>query len=73
MSALRLPERVERWAESEVAAGRAASVEEAAAAYRAQLDAFRASLDAAEAEADAGLTHTHEEVFAELEALYPDE
>ena len=77
MTAITLPKSLEAWAEAEVAAGRAESVEgltaDAVAGYRRQLEAFRASLDAAEAEIAAGHGVPAEVVFAELEALYPDE
>ncbi len=77
MTAITLPKNLEAWAEAEVAAGRAESVEvltaDAVAGYRRQLEALRASLDAAEAEIAAGQGIPAEVVFAELEALYPDE
>ena len=72
MTAITLPKDLEAWAEAEVAAGRAKSVDvlaaKAVAGYRRQLTQFRESLDAAEAEADAGDVHFAEKVFAELRA-----
>jgi hypothetical protein len=51
-----LPPQFQKWAEAEVAAGRAESVEQLAAqaleAHRRHVEKFRASLDAAVAEAD---------------------
>lgn len=51
-----LPRQFQKWAEAEVAAGRAESVEKLAGqaleAHRLQVEKFRASLDAAIAEAD---------------------
>ncbi len=51
-----LPAQFEAWAKTEVAAGRAQSVEQIAAqaleAHRLQVEKFRASLDGAVAEAD---------------------
>ncbi len=77
MIAITLPKNLQAWAEAEVAAGRAESVDvlvaKAVAGYRRQLEAFRASLDAAEAEIAAGHGVPAEIVFAGLEALYPDE
>jgi hypothetical protein len=77
MTAVTLPQHLEAWAEAEVAAGRAVSVEaltaKAVAGYRRELEAFRASLDAAAAEVAAGKGIPAEVVFRELEALYPDE
>jgi predicted transcriptional regulator len=77
MTAVTLPKHLEAWAEAEVAAGRAKSIEvltaKAVAGYRRELEAFRASLDAASAEAKAGKVIPLEVVMAELEALYPDE
>jgi predicted transcriptional regulator len=77
MNAITLPKDLEAWAEAEVAAGRADSVEtltaKAVAGYRRQLAQLRESLDAAEAEAEAGNVHTLDEVFADLRSRYPDE
>ncbi len=77
MTTITLPEHLEVWAEAEVAAGRAESVEDltakAVAGYRRQLEAFRASLDMASAEIRAGKGIPLDVVFKELEALYPDE
>ena len=77
MSAVTLPKHLETWAESEVAAGRAESIEaltaKAVAGYRRDLEAFRATLDAASAEVRAGKGIPAEMVFKELEALYPDD
>jgi len=77
MTTVTLPKHLEAWAESEVAAGRAESVEvltaKAVAGYRRELEAFRATLDAASAEARAGHSIPLEVVMAEFEALYPDE
>ena len=77
MTAITLPKNLEAWAEAEVAAGCAESVEDliakAVTGYRRQLEAFRATLDAAEAEIAAGQGIPAEIVFAELEALYPDQ
>ncbi|MET0182654.1 MAG: hypothetical protein ABW199_07200 [Caulobacterales bacterium] len=56
MTAITLPPDLEAWAEAEVKAGRAKSVEAAVAkgvkGYRLATEAFRKSLDDAEAEAD---------------------
>ena len=77
MNAINLPKDLEAWAEAEVAAGRAGSVEllisKALAGYRRQLEAFRASLDEASAEIRAGKGIPAEVLIAELEARYPDE
>jgi hypothetical protein len=77
MSAIMLPKPLEDWAEAEVAAGRAESVEaltvKAVAGYRRELEAFRATLDAASAEARAGQAIPLDAIIAEFEALYPDE
>ena len=76
MTAITLPKSLEAWAEAEVAAGRAESVEgltaDAVAGYRRQLEAFRATLDAASAEAKAGQLIPLGAIVAEFEALYPD-
>ena len=77
MAAITLPKNLEAWAEAEVAAGCAESVEEltakAVAGYRRQPEAFRKSLDTASAEARAGQTVPLDAVSAEFEALFPDE
>ena len=77
MTAITLPKDLEAWAEAEVAAGRAKSVNvltaKAVEGYRRQLEAFRESLDAASADIKAGNGIPLEVVFEELEALYPDE
>ena len=77
MNAIVLPRELEAWAEAEVAAGRARSVEQIAAHaledYRRRLEAFRKSLDDAVAEADENGWLTEDEVFAELLARYPAE
>lgn len=73
MSALNLSERVERWAQAEVAEGRALSVAQARAAHDAKAAAFQAKLPLSEAQADAGLVIDNDVVFARLDALYPDE
>ena len=77
MITVNLPEHLEAWAEAEVAAGRAESVEaltaKAVAGYRRELEAFRATLDEASAEIEAGKGIPAEVVFRELAALYPDE
>ena len=55
MTAVTLPKYLEAWAEAEVAAGRAESVEalavRAVAGYRRQMEAFRSTLDAVAAKA----------------------
>ena len=60
------------WAEAEVAAGRAESVDQVAAralrAYRAAIEELRASLDAAVREADEHGWLSVEEVFGPIEA-----
>ena len=77
MTAITLPKNLEAWAEAEVAAGRAESIEvltaKAVAGYRRQLEAFRASLDAASAEVRDGKGIPAGVVFRELAALYPDD
>jgi predicted transcriptional regulator len=77
MTAIILPTHLETWAEAEVAAGRAESIEsltvKAIEGYRRAMDAFRKTLEDASAEAKAGLVIPLEQVVAELEALYPDE
>ena len=77
MTTITLPKDLEAWAEAEVAAGRAKSVDvltaKAVEGYRRQLEAFRASLDEASADVKAGNGIPLEVVFKELEALYPDE
>jgi hypothetical protein len=75
MNAIVLPNELEAWAEAEVAAGRAKSVEQLAADaledYRRRLEDFRRSLDEAVAEADANGWLTHEEVFDALRRRHP--
>jgi hypothetical protein len=70
MNAVTLPADLQAWAEAEVAAGRAQSVEQLAAAaltdYRRRLDDFLGSLDQAEANRDAW--RDADEVFDEIEA-----
>jgi len=77
MTAITLPKDLESWAEAEVAAGRAESVEgltvKAIEGYRRATEAFRKSLDDASAEIAAGKGVPLDVVFKELEALYPDE
>jgi len=77
MTTITLPKDLEAWAEAEVAAGRAKSVDvltaKAVEGYRRQLEAFRASLDEASADVKDGNGIPLEVVFKELEALYPDE
>jgi predicted transcriptional regulator len=77
MTTVTLPKDLEAWAEAEVSAGRAKSVEaltaRAVAGYRRQLEAFRATLDAGSAEIAAGKGIPAEVVFRDLEALYPDD
>lgn len=70
MTAITLPEDLQAWAEAEVAAGRAESVEavaiEALAIHRQRWEALRKSLDDAEAEANEKGWLDLEEVFGEL-------
>ena len=77
MTTVTLPKDFTAWAEAEVAAGRAASIDalaaKAVAGYRRQLEAFRASLDEASAEIAAGKGIPLDVVMKELETLYPDE
>lgn len=72
MNAVVLPRDLEAWAEAEVAAGRAQSVEQVAAralrGYRAAVEEFRAALDAAVREADEHGWLSLEEVFDPIEA-----
>jgi hypothetical protein len=74
MTVITLPPDVEAWAQAEVAAGRAESVEHAAqkaiAGYRSQMDGVRRSLDEAEAEADREGWLDADAVFSELKARY---
>ena len=71
MNLVALPGDLQTWAEAEVAAGRATSVEQivikAVAAYRHALEAFRKSLDDAVAEADEKGWLEADEVFAYVE------
>lgn len=75
MTAVRLTRELEAWAEAEVAAGRAASVDaiasQAVDAYRREVEYLRALV--AEADADPRPDIPAEEVFAELEAWFADE
>jgi hypothetical protein len=72
MTAVVLPVDLEAWAEAEVSAGRAESVEQVAArairGYRYSVEELRASLDAAEREADEVGWLSAEEVFDSIEA-----
>ena len=74
MNAVTFPKDLEAWAEAEVAAGRAQSVEQVATralrGYRQALEAFRRSLDEASAEVRAGGGHPADQVFSELLARY---
>jgi len=71
-----LPRQFQKWAEAEVAAGRADSVEKLAAqaleAHRLQIEKFRASLDAAVAEAERDGWIEGDKVLAEMDALIDD-
>lgn len=71
MTAVRLPRELEAWAEAEVAAGRAVSVEaltaRALTGYRRQMEELRASIARARAEADEKGCRTVDEVFDEIE------
>ncbi len=71
-----LPRQFQKWAEAEVAAGRADSVEklaeQALEAHRLQVEKFRASLDAAVAEAERDGWIEGDEVLAEMDALIDD-
>ena len=77
MNAITLPTDLEAWAEAEVAAGRAHSVEQVATTalqgYRRQLEAFRRTLDEAEAEVLAEGGIPAEDVFAELLERYGED
>lgn len=68
-----LPPQFQKWAEAEVAAGRAESVEQLAAqaleAHRLQVENFRTSLDAAVAEADRDGWIEGDVLLAEMDAL----
>lgn len=68
-----LPPQFQKWAEAEVAAGRAESVEKLAAealeAHRLQVEKFRLSLDAAVAEADRDGWIEGESFLADMDAL----
>jgi hypothetical protein len=74
MTVITLPPDIEAWAQAEVAAGRAESVEHAAqkaiAGYRSQMDSVRRSLDEAEAEAEREGWLDADAVFSELKARY---
>lgn len=71
-----LPRAFQIWAEAEVAAGRAESVEKLAAqaleAHKLQVETFRASLDAAISEADRDGWIEGEAFLAEMDALIDD-
>ncbi len=77
MKAITLPKDLEAWAEAEVAAGRAESVNalvvRALEGYRRALESFRATLDAASADVRAGNGIPLDAVVKQFEALYPDE
>lgn len=77
MNAITLPKDLEVWAEAEVAAGRAESVEalaiEALAIHRKRWETLRQSLDDAVAEADRDGWLDADTVFDELAARYADE
>lgn len=68
-----LPREFQKWAEAEVAAGRAESVEKLAEraleSHRRQVESFRASLDDAVAEANRDGWIEGEDVLAEMNAL----
>lgn len=76
MNAVTLPRDLDEWITSEVSAGRAADadavVAKALRGYRYQIEALRKSLDDAVAGADRDGWLSNDEVFDELEALYPD-
>lgn len=71
-----LPKHLEEWAEAEVKAGRAKSVDalalQALESHRRQVEAFRASLDAAVAEADRDGWLEGDAVLGEMDALIDD-
>jgi hypothetical protein len=75
MNAITLPYEFETWAEAEVAAGRADSVQtltvRALELYREHVEALRRSLDEAVAEADHEGWLTEAEAFDPLLARYP--
>lgn len=68
-----LPKHLEEWAEGEVRAGRARSVDavaqQALEAHKRQVEAFRASLDAAVAEANRDGWLEGETVLADMDAM----
>ncbi len=72
MTVVTLPADLQAWAEGEVAAGRARSLDQLAAVavadYRRRWEGLRKSLDDAEAEANEKGWLDAEEVFAEIEA-----
>jgi hypothetical protein len=76
MNAITLPKEFESWAEAQVAAGRAGSVEaftqEILSRHMAGVEKLRASLDAAEAEAERDGYIDAEVVFAELAARFAE-
>ena len=74
MTTITLPRHVEAWAAAEVAAGRAASVEEAVllelslAATFAEPQSVEADLEAAAADVQAGRVRAWDDVLAEMRA-----
>lgn len=77
MNAVTIPADLKAWAEAEVAAGWAETVEQvterALRGYRAQIEQLRQLLDEARAELQSGGGHSMDDVFAELLAAFPDE
>lgn len=77
MNAVMLPADLQAWAEAEVAAGRAMTVEQvterALRGYRSQLDMLRQSLDKAEPEAQASGGHAIDDAIAHIPATFLDE
>lgn len=71
MNAITLPRELQAWAEAEVAAGRAASVDAAMAGYQNRWAALRQSLDDARDEADRAGWLDAEEVFVSLLKRFP--
>ena len=73
MTTLTLPKHLDEWAQSEVAAGRAKSVEdlarEALEAHRARVEAFRSSLQAAVDEAERDGWLEGEDVLGEMDDM----
>ncbi len=70
---IQLPSQFQKWAEAEVAAGRAESIEKLAAqameAHRTQVQKFRLSLENAVVEADRDGWIEGEDLLAEMDAL----